>query len=223
MNEESNKYLVYRIYTNKERPDIENRSVFYGWTNSKKVIKVFLKQRNKNKYKVIKMNDEEIIYNIPYSDEIITPDSMIDFVKLRSAKTHEEIYFFTTLQEMKEAEIKIQKHFHDMSSIANIQGNGNYLNMIFNLDDYYLNALIYIGYRPPELDILFPSSDERDNFSTMYDVEECIEEAYSGMVEHPPDTAERYQSVPGLITIEDVASKIIYSIESFIKVLKNDL
>ena len=221
--DEGLKYLIYRIYSAKERPEMNERSVFYGWTSSKKVAKVFLKQRDKNKYQVIKMNDDEIIQNIPYSDEIITIESMIDFVKLRSAKTHEEIYFFTTLREMKQTEIDIQRMFHDMSSIANIKGNGNYLNMIFNLDEYYLSALFYIGYRPPELDILFPSADERDNFSTMYDVEESIEDAYDGMIEHPPETSERYQSIPGLMTINDVASKIIYSIESFIKVLKNDL
>ena len=90
------KYLIYRIYSAKERPEMNERSVFYGWTSSKKVAKAFLKQRDKNKYRAIKMNDEEIIQNIPYSDEIITVESMIDFVKLRSAKTHEDIYFFTT-------------------------------------------------------------------------------------------------------------------------------
>lgn len=225
--DEKKNYIVYRIYSKKERPERVERSIFYGWTHSKDIVKIFLKQRNKKKYKVLKMTDEEVIYNIPNSDETITYDTMIDFVKLRSAKTAEEIYFFTTLREMKEAEINIQRIFHNMSSIDKIKDKGdgrNYLNMIFNLDDYYLSALFYIGYRPPEIDVLFPSASETDNFSTLYEVEESIEDAYSGVAEHPIDDLDgRYRNVPGLITIEDVASKLIYSIESFVMVLKDDL
>lgn len=225
--EEKYKYIVYRVYKKSERPEVSERYMFYGWTESKSVIKVFLKQRNKKKYEVLKMTDEEVIFNIPNSDEVITYDTMIDFVKLRSAKTDEEIYFFTTLTEMKEAEISIQRLFHDMSSIDKIRDKGdgrNYLNMIFNLDDYYLSALFYIGYRPPEIDVIFPSASELDNFSTLYEVEESIEDAYSGVADHPIDDMDgRFRNIPGLLTIEDVASKLIYSIESFVMVLKDNL
>lgn len=217
------KYLIYRVYSKKERPDTDNRAVLYGWTNSKDVAKAFMKQRSSDKYHLVKLSDEELEEKTT-SDEFTDSNTMIDYVRLKSAKTHEEVSLFITRNELKEAELSIQSKFHEMSSIARITGNGDYLNMIFNLDDYYLNALIYLGYRPPELDILYPSADERDNFSTLYDVEESIEEAYAGMSENPPDgTSERYQSVPGLMTISDVASKIIYSLESFIKVLINDL
>lgn len=197
--EEEFKYLVFRVYSEKERPNLSERMIFYGWTNSKSIIKAFLKQRDERKYKVIKMTDEEIIRQINYSDEIITPYTFIDFIKLKSVNNDNEITLFTTLSEKNEVEKRIQKMFNELSSIKSIHGRGNYVDMILNLDEYYLMPLLILGYRQEEIYLFEDDSEERSK------------------------SIERYRKNLEIIEIDDTFAKIIYSIESFIKILKNDL
>lgn len=213
------KYLIYRIYSRDERPDDDERARFYGWTRSKSMMKGFISQRNKKKYKIIKADEEEIAK--VFSEEVDDANVMLDFVKLKSAATHEEIYFISTMNELCEAEKQIQRMFIDQASLSEIDGNGDYLQMFINLDPYYADALYYIGFRPPEVDIMFPSADYHDNYSDITKIEELIDDAYEGKYESPG--VSRNNQVPGLVAIEDVANKIYYSIESFVKVLKDDL
>lgn len=216
------KYLVYRVYTKEERPDIDERFVLYGWSTNKSIVKAFCKQRNKNKYHVIKMSNDDIIRT--FSEEIDDTDAMIDFIKLKSAKTHEVIYLFMTLNEMRETEKKIQKMFLDQASLERIPGNGNYLELFLNLDDYYADALFFLGYRPREVDIMFPSADPRDDYASIDRISEQIDQAYDGLFGYPQEELRREaDKVIGLSTIEDVANKICYSIESFIKVMRDDM
>lgn len=216
------RYLVYRVYDKKERPDIYERSRLYGWSKNKNVAKAFLRQRSSNKYSVIKMPQEKLaeIFSENYEDS----EFMIDFIKLKSAETHEEFIVFMTRTEMLEAEIKIQRMFHNLSSLNNIPGDGNYLELFLNLKDYYAEALRYIGYRPSEVDILFPSANFHDDISDVSNVIDQIELAYNGGSCFPTETETYGVSAPlGLSTIDDVANKILYSLESFIKVLKDDM
>lgn len=216
------KYLVYRVYTKEERPDREDRNVLYGWSTNKSIIKAFQKQRSKDKYRVIKMSRDDIVRT--FSEEIDDTDAMIDFIKLKSAKTHEVIYLFMTLNEMRETEKKIQKMFLDQASLERIPGNGNYLELFMNLDDYYADALFFIGYRPREVDILFPSADPRDDYASVDRIEQQIDQAYDGLYGFPQEELRRStDSVVGLSIIEDVANKICYSVESFIKVMREDM
>lgn len=216
------KYLVYRVYTKEERPDIEDRSILYGWSTNKSIVKAFCKQRSKDKYQVLKMSNDDIIRT--FSEEIDDTDAMIDFIKLKSAKTHEVIYLFMTLNEMRETEKKIQKMFLDQASLERIPGNGNYLELFMNLDDYYADALFFIGYRPREVDILFPSADPRDDYASVDRIEQQIDQAYDGLYGFPQEELRRStDSVVGLSIIEDVANKICYSVESFIKVMREDM
>lgn len=215
------KYLVYRVYSKKERPDMIDRSRFYGWTNSKNTLKAFIMQRNKKKYKVVKLDDDEIAET--FSEEIDDVDAMIDFIKLRSAKTHEEVPLFMTLNEMRETEKKIQRMFLDKASFENINGNGNYLELFMNLDPYYADALYFIGFRPREVDIMFPSADYHDDYSSIESIEEKIDNAYDSLYGFPEESLKKQTSIVGLSVIEDIANKIYYSIESFVKVLKDDM
>lgn len=216
------KYLVYRVYTRKERPDYDDRSRFYGWSKSKAVIKAFSEQRNRKKYKIFKMNKEEIVKTL--SEDIDDADAMIDILTLKSVKTGEEMYLFTTNNELRECEKKIQRMILDQASLENIEGDGNYLEMFINLDEYYADALYIIGYRPREVDILFPSADYHDDPSDITKVEEVIDDAYDGVAAFPQEV---YGCQPnrllGLSTLDDPTNKIFYSIESFIKVLRDDL
>lgn len=213
------KYLVYRVYTRDERPNIDERASFYGWSNNKSMIKAFTSQRSKKKYKVLKVDQDEIARR--FSEEIDDEEAALDFVKIKSASTHEEIFFITTMNELKETEKRIQRMFIDQASLSGIDGKGNYLEMFMNLDDYYADALYYIGFRPPEVDILFPSADYHDDYSNITKIEELIDDAYEGKYQSPGEV--RDNRIPGLVAIEDVANKIYYSVESFVKVLKDDL
>lgn len=216
------KYLVYRVYTKEERPDREDRNVLYGWSTNKSIIKAFQKQRSKDKYRVIKMSRDDIVRT--FSEEIDDTDAMIDFIKLKSAKTHEVIYLFMTLKEMRETEKKIQQLFLNQASLERIPGDGNYLELFMNLDDYYGDALFFIGYRPKEVDILFSSADPRDDYASINRVSDQIDQAYDELYGFPQEELRRpTDNVIGLSVIEDVANKICYSIESFIKVMREDM
>ena len=140
------KFLVYRSFSKKERPELNNRerNVFYGWTEHKSILKAFLSQRNKNKYKVYKVSDEDI--EKFYSEDVSYNETKIDFIKTKSSKTHEEYVLFITGVELQESEIKIQQIFRDLSSIKDLPGNYNYLDMILHLDSYYFDALYYLKF-----------------------------------------------------------------------------
>lgn len=216
------KYLVYRTYTKKERPGLSDRSRFYGWSSNKSVVKAFLEQRNPKKYTVIKMSKDRIAET--FSEEIDDVDAMIDMLKLKSVSTGEEIPLFMTLNEMRETEKKIQRMFDDTASLERIDGTGNYLQMFLNFDEYYADALFLIGCRPREIDIMFPSADYHDDYSSIMKVEEEIDNAYDRIYTSPSETyTSHYNKILGLSTLEDVCNKIYYSIESFVKVLKDDM
>lgn len=215
------KYMVFRIYTADERINPDSRAIFYGWTRSKNVLKGFFTQRSRNKYKVIKMTDESIARD--FSEDTTDFDTNIDILKIKSVKG-DEVVLFATSREIHQAEIDIQRMFHESCSLENINGKGNYISMITNLDEYYGSALSYIGYRPREFDILFQSADPRDSYNPLYKTEEEINDAYDGLYTYPDDDdINRGLHMEGLSAIEDVSSRVIYSLESFIKVLKKDL
>lgn len=216
------KYLVYRIYHKSECSDSTDRSRFYGWSTNKNIIKAFRKQRNQKKYKIIKMSENEI--SKIFSENIDDIDAMIDYIKLRSAKTNEKMSLFLTLNEMRETEKKIQRMFLDQAALSRIPGTGNYLQIFLHLDNYYADALHFIGFRPREVDDLFPSADYHDDYSSIEKIEEEIDAAYEEMYQFPREIVKKStESAVGLAVIDDVSNKIYYSLESFIKVMKDDM
>lgn len=176
-----NKYLVYRKYSQEERYDPAERLVFYGWSDSKDVVMAFLKQRTLSKYKVRKFHPDGDIR------DYVGDDSYIDRVNLKSAKSGESIILFITKRELDESEKKIDRMFRNLSSV---QSAGDriieVLTLFVNLTEYYMSALDFLGFNPPELESLFPSATL--DFVTT-----------------------------------DVSKKIIYSLESFIRVLRDDM
>lgn len=216
-------FVVYRNYSKKEQPDHEVGPVLYGWSLNKSVVKAFLSQRTEGKYYVEKMkgNVDELIDGY-YND--LDTNNMINFVKLKSVEDKDEyVYLFMTANEMQEAEKRIQRHFRDLCSISDIKGDGDYLEMFMNLEDYFADALDFIGYRPPEISIMCPAADYRDDPGEIMGIDELIEQAYDGAAMSPHEVYENKADLPGLSTLTDVASKILYSVESFIKVLREDL
>jgi hypothetical protein len=223
---DDNIYLVFRKYKKKEVQGTD-RYVLYGWTKSPHVVSAFQLQRDNKKYRVVQRDYDELKNETtPFiSDDLLIQRNMIDYVELTSAQSGDKISLFTTANELNECEKKVQRLFHDLSSISNIKGKGDYLNMIINLDPYYRIPLFYIGYRPEELDILYPSADEQDNIASISYIEDCIDDAYDEICDITDDNQERYHYIPGAMGLDpaNISSKVIYSLESFIKVLANDM
>lgn len=209
--------MVYRVYSNKERPGIKDKIVAYGWTTNKNVLKAFFKQRNDKKYMVRKVRKDQIGEAFDRNNHDATGEYMIEYLPLRSAKTNESIHLFMTTNEMQEVEIKIQRMFEELSSLDRLDKNniGKYANLVLNIDQSYYDALFYIGYRPKEIAAAFESMDISvcNQISNAYDGMPCEEYYYNGHL----------NQAPGLSALEDVSNKIIYSIESFIKVMRKDL
>lgn len=214
-------YLIYRVYSKKERPDHNraNMKWFYGWTNNKSVLKAFFNQRNKSKYQVVKINLEEI--GEIFSENGMDPDLYIDYVPLRFASSHEEIHFFTTINELKETEVRIQRYFREKCElVTRDKGRCRLLNILINIDEYYGDALEYIGFIPPEINDLFPSPNLGDNIE---DIEDLIEDGYNSYLGSPGEKPDHMKNVPGSMFMDKIYTKILYSVESFIKILKEDL
>jgi len=194
----------------------------YGWTTSKKILKAFFKQRDRRKYMAFEMSKEDVAELFSHSD--LPGDTMITYIKLQSARQLDEEYtLFMTMAEMQEVEIRIQRLFQELSSVATMNFMDCskeiffYLRMIVNLVEKYSDALDYLGYRPQEMRSMFPPAHDDE------DVESLIGLAYYDTWSCNDYYNEPCDQVPGLSVLEDVASKIIYSIESFVKVMKDDL
>lgn len=211
-------YAVFRVYSSADMPDPSTRSVFFGWSDSKQVIKAFLEQRDKKKYKVIPLSDDDK-RNYRFYPDIENRDAMIDYVRLRIAETHEEIHFFSTLKETHVAEVRIQERFHEMCSIP----DEHLLRMFIHIDPYYMDALELLGYQPKEVDMMFDCADYHDECNSLSLAREEIDDAYAGMYDSPPDDCERYEYAPGLMALTRVGDKLLYSVENFVSALVEDL
>ncbi len=215
-----NIYLVYRVYSKKERPEHEAREHFYGWTNNKNVIKAFFQQRDKNKYQVYKTDLEEI--GEKFADNNLESNSFIDYLPLKFASTGEEIKFFMTTDEMQEAEVGIQRYFREKCELVTIdRGKTRLLNLFMNLDDYYADALEYIGFIPPEVNELFPTANPLED--NIEDIEDMLSDGYDTYYGAPVERTEHLTKAPGLCMLDKVYMKILYSVESFVKVLRKEL
>jgi hypothetical protein len=190
------------------------------------MIKLFIEQRSRDKYQIYKMDEDKVKYL--YSNDAASPiddkNRMIDFVQLQSV-SGDTYYFITTGFELCNAEKLIQRMVRKHCSFDKSNNIEKTVKLFMCLKDEYIELLYYIGYRPKELDILFPSADYNDNIDNIQSVEDCIDDAYEipynkiknniiDSLGHRPG---------GLNTIPDIASKIVYSFEAFIKVLKDDL
>lgn len=210
------KYLVFRIYSKKEKPNLSERAVYFGWSDYKFVIKGFMEQRSPDKYRVVKMDIEEFNQyesHNSYSNSWGSRLRRIDIIKLKSVQDGKIYPFFSTAEESKKAELDIQGLFSDLASVSTIDENDNdfkYLNMYYNLDEDYKEILEFIGYKPPEMKALFDS------------VEDAITDAYEDVLLLGDDFS-MSDGIPGQYYIDDIAKKIIYSLESFVKILQDDL
>lgn len=215
------RYLVFRYYSPDEGSDIhyQDRTVFYGWTDHKPVLKAFMAQRSESKYLVKKLPKLEVTEMVEHGihEEIDESNRMIDFIKLKSSISGEEFILFMTGYEMEETEKQIQSAIRSFASIDmfeqyDAEDEYRLVNIFSNLKDRYADSLYYIGFRPRELDSLFAEDECEDNGYTVIDQ---ISSGYSKKnSSHDPR---------GTKELLDDFSKIIYSLESFIKVMRQDM
>ena len=226
MKDESKYYLVYRVFSDEERPcnfDSE-KFMLYGWTGSKKILKGFLSQRDKKKYKYKKIYDEDA-YMIMMGHE---PDKehMIDFVEIESATDGQKYVLFMTEKELKNTKALIRRYFIDLARLVDRDnGKMNLLIMYWNLEDKYLDPLKFIGFNPPELDVLF--DDVEEEYREVEIDDDSLIDIDGGYCNDFPHEVYEHQNMihenfeP--LGYDDISPKVIYSLESFIKILKDDM
>lgn len=210
-------YLVYRVYgPDEERPVHIKDGIYhlFAWTTSKKILKVFLQQRSKDKY-IVKETD---LYEIgeAYSDNNLKEEKMLDVTQLISSRSGEVIKFISNEEELEWASGKVRKMFEELSSIGWILDNTStnrdqlfFVNLINSLKDKYGDALYYLGYRPEEIDAM--NGDDNDRYDD-HGPRDWFEDSQK---------SQKYTDVdPEYV---DASKYIIYSIESIVKVLKHDL
>jgi len=215
-------YIVYRVFSRKERPWFSDTSRIYGWTNNKQVLKAFMQQRDSKKYVSYEMDKEEI--GEIFSSTHLPIESMIDMTSsLKSSSTGETIAFFSTANEFTEAQKRIHRIFIDLSSLSNIESKKKdteyFVKMFLGLKEKYIEALHYIGYRPKEIDILFDSVEDQ---MSKVEVIHRLDTAYESFGPREWDYVHGDMQL-GYSVLEDVSEKIIYSLESFVKALREDL
>ena len=208
-------YLVYRTYSFEEMPNAseEERRPLYGWTCSKDVIKAFCTQRNPDKYLVRKVSEHEVgemLSEVAWDDT-----NEIDFLILRVASTGEEVKLFMTKSEMEECEIRIQRYFRELADIVSKQGYG-VLDLYVNLRKKYLEPLYVIGFNPMESIDMDDTGMYRGLCTDEYMVDWEIHQAYQ--------SNDKFKNnILGLQSISSIHGKVIYSLESFLKVMREDL
>lgn len=166
-------YLVDRIY----KEDSEyvknggNDSRYYGWTNSKKLLDLFFKQRTRSKYDVFKYTEEEINNNRDLK-ACVDEKYEIDIIKLPSVKHHgKKVKLLTTKREVDESIRSIKDMVSDMSSLLrrNYDKKGDSCERmidVFNaLKDEYKDALAAVGFIPPEITSMYDDVDDPYNSS----------------------------------------------------------
>ena len=89
-----------------------------------------------------------------------------------------------------------------------------FLNLIGNIRKEYASALDILGFSPREFESLFPGED------TMEWIQHGIDDSYEDV-----DIREyhKHYDMPGRSATNEIYMRIIYSLESFIRVMKEDL
>lgn len=201
-------YIVYRM-------DDRGKGTAYGWTFDKKILKTFLTQRSKNKYKALRANYDDIL---ELFSEQVDGSGMytIDWMDLPSNQTGENIRLFLTANEKIVAEKAIKKMLRDMSALDRIHGEiEDYVEMVVNLEEKYFEALEFIGFRPKELEAIFDSIEENSMIGF-----NCDTGAYYDM--SPEEFYQSHNLSSGDAT-NPVFDKILWSLEAFVRVMKDDL
>lgn len=200
------------------------KNIPFAWTYDKTILKLFLEQRNEN-YKAVRSNRNEIqkIFNRNGNES----ERMIDFIILKSVSTGIEFKLFTTADELRTTEKLIQRLVNDKATLFNITNSiekiEKYVKILMNLKDNFYNALYLIGFRPPEVLALFKPDEHQ-----MFEIDDAIDASYEGGWLSPNEynsywNGENRKKFYSIHLLSDLYTKVLYSLEAFIKVLIKDL
>lgn len=202
-------YIVYREHSDAP-PD------FYGWSKSKAVIKLFLSQRPGN-FKVVKASQDDIVNTY---GESVEQENMIDYVEIYSKSVGEKVKLFTTKNELYELETSIQRYFRDQCSILNHGGSMIHVQMYTQLDEFYKDALEFIGFIPPEVEDMYDRAYYREASTEEDYIEEEISDAYASSIGPVEPRGNHHEcKIVGLDFLSRPYTKVLYSLESFIKAI----
>ena len=221
------KYVVFRVMQPDEE-EFELGPIYYGWSHSKKIVKAFIKQRGKNKYVYKEMTDEDIEC-ANFSGYSKQDDSMIKLLMLPSKLDGKKYPLFITDQESKQVEVGIHMYFRDLSSFENYKSNRHELIILYcNLKDEAKQVLEDIGFVPKELDD-HGYFESESIFTCLENEIECLlDDAYSrndyDMIDLPfNESPEDVKYTPkGQLFLNSIHSHICYSLEAYIKILKDE-
>ena len=204
---------VYAIYRNRFRT---KEDPIYGWTESKSTARMFLKERKKKKYTIMKSRYKELQKRFSeFEDQL--DRYRLDLIRFKSSKDGKDYYLISTLNELKSYEMNCQDLFRYMSSTEKIDPNRieYFLDLIANIQKEYASALNVIGFVPREFESLFPGGED-----SMEWVQHGIDSIYEDI-----DIREyhKHYEMPGRVATNEIYMRIIYSLESFIRVMKEDL
>lgn len=198
-------YLVYRRYSDEELKErrrsgeiLRDRNRFFGWTDNKHTIKLFSLQRSSKKYFIRQVTLEELS-NI--GTERTMENFQLELISLQSNRLKRSVALMTTADERDTFERKIRRMFTEACSLGPWITEGDVVNFtrmvncIANLIPKYAGALAYLGYVNTDLNSVFDSVDD----------EEWID---------------LYR--PGGNSL-NTGKLIIYSLESVIKVILDDM
>ena len=200
------------------------KNIPFAWTYDKTILKLFLEQRNEN-YKAVRSNRDEIqrIFNRNGNES----ERMIDFIILKSVSTGIEFKLFTTADELRTTEKLIQRLVNNKATLFNITNSiekiEKYVKILVNLTDNFYNALYLIGFRPPEVLALFKPDEHQ-----MFEIDDAIDASYEGGWLPPNEynsywNGENRKKFYSTNLLSDLYTKVLYSLEAFIKVLIKDL
>lgn len=203
-------YIIYRMF-----PDGKGKA--YGWTFDKKILKSFLKQRSAKKYKAITSTYDEI--TSLFSEQVDGAALYgIDWLELTSNRTGETVKLFLTENEKIVAEKAIKRLLKDTCALDRINGEiEDYVDMVRWLKEKYFDALDLIGYHPKELEALFDSIEDYSSMTTAFNRET------GAYYEITPDEFYQMHNVSSGDAYDHAFNQIIWSLESFIRVMKEEL
>jgi hypothetical protein len=207
----SDSYKYYIVY----RMDPNGRGTAYGWTFDKKILKTFIAQRSKKKYKAVRSSFEEITEL--FSEQVDgTGMYTIDWLELPSKKTGETVRLFLTNNERIATEKAIKKMLRDMSALDRIHGDRieDYVEMMVNLREKYFSTLEFIGFQPKELEAMYDSIEENMTIGFNHETG-----AYYDM---SPEEFYHSNNVSSGAS-NPIFDKVLWSLEAFVRVMKDDL
>lgn len=216
---EQSYFMVYR--TKNDEPDTSSVHL-YGWTMHKTVVKAFMRQRTKGKYNVVKMYEDEI--EEMYSESPLSIENMIDeFIFPMASSNGDKVVILSTKSEMYETEVRIQKYFRELPKLLEDGDDMHIIELFLNLKEYYSDALEFIGFRPMEIESLFGSDTYIACENSIELIKDEIEDAYISDQINEYRTANHSRDLPGLSKLTEPYSRVLYSLEAAIKVLKEEL